>query len=111
VGARGRFAWVWAAAGALGVYLARRRRRPAASSAELSRPPGVDPRAAELRRRLDESRSLVDEREEFEAGETSIDRAEPAATNVDERRRLVHEHGRGAVETMRQRHEERRAEE
>jgi hypothetical protein len=91
--------------------LVQRRRRPGASSAELTQPRDADPRAAELRRRLDESRALVDEREEFEAGETSIDRAEPAATHLDERRRLVHEQGRGAVDTMRRRHEGRRGNE
>jgi hypothetical protein len=92
------------------VYVVRRLRRPAGSSPELAEPRAVDPRAAELRRRLDESRALVDERDEFEAGETSIDRAEPAASNLDERRRLVHEHGRGAVEAMRH-HEGRRGDE
>jgi hypothetical protein len=64
-------------------------------------PAAPDPRADELRRKLAESRSLVDERERFEAGETTIDAAEPAAADPDARRRRVHEEGRAAVERMR----------
>ena len=52
----------------------------------------ADP-AEELRRKLDESRSLVSEREEFEAGETPIDA-------VEDRRRAVHERGRGAIDDI-----------
>jgi hypothetical protein len=66
------------------------RRRPA---------PPEDPRAEELRRKLDESRELVDEREEFEAAETTVDKAEPA--EVEDRRRAVHERGTAAAEKMR----------
>jgi len=61
---------------------------------------GPDPRAAELRAKLEESRALVDERDEFEAGETTVDEAEPAA-DPEERRRRVHEQGRSAVDEMR----------
>jgi len=61
--------------------------------------PAVDP-ADELRRKLDESRSIVSEREEFEEAETPVDQAEPPA-GVDERRRQVHEQGRAAVDEMR----------
>ena len=63
---------------------------------------GPDPRAEELRKRLDESRSIVSEREEFEEAETPVDhveeRPDPA---VDERRRSVHERGRSAIDEMR----------
>ena len=37
----------------------------------------ADPRADELRRKLAEARTIVEEREEFEAAETPVDRAEP----------------------------------
>jgi hypothetical protein len=58
--------------------------------------PEVDPRAEALRAKLEESKAVVDEREEFEAAETPVDEADP-----DERRRRVHEVGRAAVEEMR----------
>ena len=62
---------------------------------------GPDPRAEELRRKLAESRAVVDERERFEAGETPVDEAEPAPSDLDERRRRVHEDARSVVEQMR----------
>jgi hypothetical protein len=71
------------------------------------RPPGwveiepVDPRADELRRRLDESRTVVEDREEFEGAETTVDRAEPVPSDPDERRRQVHAEGQSAVDRMR----------
>ena len=70
----------------------RRRREPAADS---------DPRAEELRRKLEESRSIVQERDEFEVGETPVDQAEPTPVDPAQRRRDVHEEGRAAVEQMR----------
>jgi hypothetical protein len=60
-----------------------------------------DPRAEELRRKLAESRSIVEEREEFEEAETTVDQAEPAPENPETRRRAVHESGRAAAERMR----------
>jgi hypothetical protein len=62
-------------------------------------PASVDP-AEELRRKLDESRPIVSEREEFEEAETPVDQAQPPA-GIDVRRRLVHEQGRAAVDEMR----------
>jgi len=59
--------------------------------------PAADP-ALELRRKLDQSRDLAAEREEFEAAETPVDRVEPA---VDDRRREVHEQARAAVDELR----------
>jgi len=76
-----------------------RRRRPAVESPTG---PRDDPRAAELRSKLAESRTIVDEREEFESAETPVDRAEPAP-QVDERRKRVHDEGRRAAERMRRR--------
>jgi hypothetical protein len=61
-------------------------------------PAAVDP-AEELRRKLDESRSIVSERDEFEEAETPVDQAQPPA-GIDERRRQVHDHGRAAVDEM-----------
>jgi hypothetical protein len=60
-----------------------------------------DPRAEELRQRLAESRAVVDERERFEGGETTVDAAEPAPADPDARRRRVHDDGRAVAERMR----------
>ena len=64
-------------------------------------PSGLDPRADELRRKLAESRSIVEERDEFEAAEVTIDLAEPASEDSESRRRAVHDAGRATVERMR----------
>ena len=93
---RARVAFAAGAVGVAGALIARRvlRRRP-------ERPPSIaDDQAAELRAKLDESRSLADEREEFESGETTVDRAEPAGESVEERRRQVHEQARAATGEM-----------
>jgi hypothetical protein len=86
---RARTAWLGAigVAGAAVVRALRRTPVPA---------PVADPRAEELRRKLEESRAVVDEREEFESAETPVDEAE-----VDDRRRAIHERGRAAAEQMR----------
>lgn len=60
-----------------------------------------DRRAEELRRKLAESRSIVEEREEFEGAETTVDRVEPAPEDPETRRRAVHDEGRATVERMR----------
>jgi hypothetical protein len=89
----------WLTGAASGIALYRwlsRARRPVAEVPEAT----LDPRAAELRARLEESRALVDEREQFEAGETAVDEAEPGLDPA-ERRRRVHEQGRAAVDEMR----------
>jgi hypothetical protein len=69
----------------LRAWLARRRTHEA--------PAELDPRADELRRRLDESRALVEEPEDFTSGETPVD--------AEDRRRDVHERGRSAIDEMR----------
>ena len=51
--------------------------------------------ADELRRKLEESRELAEDQEEFAAGETPVD------IDADERRREVHERGRAAIDEMR----------
>jgi hypothetical protein len=63
----------------------------------------VDPRAEELRRKLDESRTIVEEREEFEGAELTVDLAEPAPEDPESRRRAVHDSARATVEEMRKR--------
>jgi len=67
------------------------------------REPAADPRADELRRKLDESRSIVEERDEFEGGELTVDLAEPAPEDPESRRRGVHDSARATVEQMRRR--------
>ena len=88
---RARFGWLAGAMGVAGTVLYRRLRREPA--------PVEDPRAAELRRKLDESRGIVAEREEFEAAETTVDAA--AEAGPESKRRVVHERGRAAAEEMR----------
>jgi hypothetical protein len=81
------------ALGVAGVWRAvRRKPRPVTES---------DPRAEELRARLDESRAVVDDREEFEGAETTVDAVEDVPADPAERRRAVHAEGRDAVERMR----------
>ncbi|MFN2627511.1 MAG: hypothetical protein ABR569_02595 [Gaiellaceae bacterium] len=90
-------AWLSGALGGLAVYrLVRRRRGPAVELPAA----GPDPRAGELRAKLEESRALLDERDAFEAGETAVDEADSTA-DPDERRRRVHEQARSAVDEMR----------
>jgi hypothetical protein len=62
---------------------------------------GPDPRADELRRKLAESKAIVEERYEFEAAEVTVDLAEPAPLDPESRRRAVHDAGRATVERMR----------
>jgi hypothetical protein len=89
---RARIAWLAGAAGA-GVAVYRKLRRAPA--------PTEDPRAEELRRKLDESRPLVEEREEFEAAETPVDEVTAPEAEVEDRRKAVHERGRAAADEMR----------
>ena len=78
----------------MGALLLKLRRRSA--------PPAdaPDPRAEELRQRLDEARAVAVDREEFEAGETTVDQAEPTGADLEERRRRVHEAGRAAIDDL-----------
>ena len=83
-------AWLFGGFALFG-FLRRRREVPA----------GPDPRADELRRKLAESRSIVEERDEFEAAEVTVDLAEPAPEDPESRRRAVHDTGRETLERMR----------
>ena len=89
---RARTAWLAGAAGAAIAVYHRMRRRQAALPA-----PAEDTRAAELREKLDESRAVAEDREDFESGETTVD----TEVEVDDRRRAVHERGKAAAEQMR----------
>jgi hypothetical protein len=89
---RARVAWLAGAVAVAGAAAHRiMRRRKAAET---------DPRADELRQKLDESRPIVDEneREEFESAETTIDEAD---VGIEGRRQAVHERGRAAADEMR----------
>jgi hypothetical protein len=63
----------------------------------------ADPRAEELRRKLAESRSIVEERDEFEGAELTVDLAEPAPEDPESRRGALHESARATAEQMRRR--------
>jgi hypothetical protein len=65
-----------------------------------------DPRAGELRRKLEESRTVAEEQHEQAAEpETPVDEAPdpepPADPSVEERRAAVHERARAAADEMR----------
>jgi hypothetical protein len=93
---RARLAWLLgiAAAVAVGLRALGRRRSPVLDAPEAA----VDRRADDLRRRLAESRQLVDERESFEERELPVDAVD---SDPDDRRRRVHDEGRAAVDEMR----------
>jgi hypothetical protein len=86
-------AWLLGAVAVFGFW--RRRREPA--------PPALDPRAEELRQKLEESRAIIDDRDEFEGAELTVDLAEPAPEDPESRRRAVHESARSTAEQMRKR--------
>jgi hypothetical protein len=87
--------WAWAVGLFALLGFLRRRRKVA--------PQGPDPRADDLRRKLAESRSIVEERDEFEGAELTVDHAEPAPEDPESRRRAVHESARGTVDQMKKR--------
>ena len=91
-------AWLIGAFAAAGLL---RRRKSTTSAVEPDAEP--DPRAEELRRKLAESRAIVDERDEFEEAETTVDTVETPG-DPELRRRAVHEEGRATAERMRERH-------
>ena len=87
---RNRAAWIAGALGAAGVAYRALRRGPK---------PAADPRADELRRKLDDSKQLVEEREQFESGETAVDEVE--APTLEGKRASIHERGQAAAREMR----------
>jgi hypothetical protein len=64
-------------------------------------PVATDPHAEALRSKLAESRVVADDREEFEAAETTVDQAESIPPELGDRRATVHEQGRQMAEQMR----------
>jgi hypothetical protein len=102
---KARTAWLAGAAGAaIAVW---RRVRPAPESEPA---PAEDPRAEELRRKLEESRTVVEEQHEQAAEpETPVDEAPDTAVDasVDDRRAAVHERARAAADEMRREDEGR----
>jgi hypothetical protein len=89
---RARTAWLAGAAGA--AIAAYRKLRPAPAPSPA---PTDDPRADELRRKLEESRTVADEQhEEAASPETAVDEAD-----VESRRAAVHERARAATDEMR----------
>jgi hypothetical protein len=69
-------------------------RRPPAQAAP-------EPHAEALKSKLAESRVVAEDREEFEAAETTVDQAESIPPELGDRRASVHERGRGLAEQMR----------
>jgi hypothetical protein len=70
----------------------------------LRRPPAPavpEPHAEALKSKLAEAREAADDREEFEAAETPVDRADTVPPELDDRRASVHERGRQVAEQMR----------
>ena len=92
-------AWLAGALGLAGAYRALKH-RPEPAPAPVAE--GPDPRAEELRQRLEEAKPIVEEHEQerFESGEQTVDEADPEA-----RRRDVHERARAAIDEMRGRSE------
>jgi len=90
---KARTAWLAGAAGAaIAVY---RKLRPAPAPAPA---PAEDPRADELRRKLEESRTVAEEQHEEVAAsaETPVDEADG-----ESRRAAVHDRARAAADEMR----------
>jgi hypothetical protein len=77
------------------------RRRASVTAAPPVEHDPPDPRAEELRRKLAESRALVEERETFEAAEPTVDATEHAPDDPERRRREVHDAGRQIADEMR----------
>jgi hypothetical protein len=91
--------------GVLGLsWLLRKRReaveRDTAAEATLPEPdPALDPRAEELRARIEESKAAGDDREQYEAGETPVDAVDDPAA----RRAAVHRQAEARIEEMAER--------
>jgi hypothetical protein len=91
---KARTAWLAGAAGAAIAAWKRFRHTP-----ELESEQAEDPRADELRQKLEESRAVVEEQhEEADSRETPVDEAD---AGVEDRRAAVHERARAAAEEMR----------
>lgn len=100
------FAWIAGLAGGLAAYRLVVRRRGGAALESPSPVREIDPRAEALRAKLNEARTseAADAQALVSApasGDTEPLAPEVAERDPDERRHAVHEHGRAAVEEMR----------
>lgn len=89
------YAWLAGVAGGILAYRAFRRRQ--SEPAPALEPPEPDARAEELKARLAEARAAGDDRDAFEAGETTV----AEAVDPETRRRSVHEQAQAAIDEMR----------
>jgi hypothetical protein len=89
-------------AGVFGIsWLLRKRREAVAQDVaveEAAEAAAADPRAEQLRARIEEAKAAADDRDDFEAGETPVDAADPAT-----RRSAVHEAARARIDEMAER--------
>jgi hypothetical protein len=87
-------------AGVLGLSWLLRKRREAVAKDVVAEEAAeaADPRAEQLRARIEEAKAAGDDREDFEAGETPVDAADPAT-----RRSAVHEAARARIDEMAER--------
>jgi hypothetical protein len=72
----------------------------AEEASQLEAEPEADPRAEELRAKIEEAKAAGDDRDEFEAGETSVDEAGVDETDPEARRAAVHEQARARIHEM-----------
>jgi hypothetical protein len=87
-------------AGVFGLsWLLRKRREAVAHDVAAERAEqeaeAPDPRAEQLRERIEQAKAAGDDRDDFEAGETPVNEADPAA-----RRAAVHEAARARIEEI-----------
>ena len=89
-------------AGVFGIsWLLRKRREAVAHDVAVDEAAeAAAPRAEQLRARIEQAKAAGDDRDEFEAGETRVDEADPAT-----RRAEVHEAARTRIEEMAERRE------
>ena len=90
-------------AGVFGIsWLLRKRREAVAHDVAVEEAAeaaaAADPRAEQLRARIEEAKAAADDRDDFEAGETPVDAADPAT-----RRSAVHEAARARIDEMAER--------
>ena len=67
----------------------------------VTRRQAPEPHVDALKSKLAESRVVAEDREEFEAAETTVDQAESIPPELGDRRASVHERGREMADQMR----------
>ena len=94
-------AWIGGVAGGITTYRwLRRRSQAAAGPTPEAPPPDPDGRADELREKLAESRAAEPVAEEAPPEPVAEEEPAPGPESPEERRRLVHEEGRAALDEM-----------